>query len=776
MADGRRCACRNPAEPVPGERRNMSFTARLSIAMISLVVLTAAAVGVLIYRRATTDALPLALRDLQGRTALIGSDLEAYVEGARADVRALAELQASVAAAGALSPQAGGTAADETADRWRRHLGEAFLAEMGAKTSYLQLRLIGTGGREIVRAERAGPGAAARLVAADALQDKSGRPYFRKTVRLAKGAVYVSPIDYNVEHGALQRPYLPTMRIAASVVSAAGTTLGIVVVNLDMRPILARLPDERTPGSTLYLVDEHGNYLVSPRTSRDFAFERGHRARIQDDWPQLADMLEAPKPGSRRIAGPAGPVAVAGWPVLLAGSRRVTVFETIPVPALLAANGLVASSSIVIGIVAAALAALVGVLLGISFARPVHAITLAVTAAADGGAARLPTDASGEVGKLAHAIGRYMQREVLLGAIISSSPDAILTKDLDGTITSWNPAAEALYGYSAAEAVGAHLDIIVPPDRRAELEGIMRKVAEGEHVREMLTQRLDKAGIRRDISLTISPLRDHSGRITGATTIACDVTRRLADQKRLQQLQAEAAHAARVNAAGQMAASLAHELNQPLTAVLNYVRSARRIFAAQGFAAEDQALMLVDKAAEQSRRAGAIVRRLGDFIGNQHAQVEMADINRVVEDGIETALMSRPDDESSVERRYGEGLPRLPIDRIQIQQVVVNLVRNGLEAMADSGTRRLTATTRAAGGTVEVAISDTGPGVDANDLPQIFEAFRTSKPKGMGIGLAVSRSIVEAHGGRLAVETGDDGTTFRFTLPAEVLPDGAKPR
>ena len=753
----------------------MSFTARLSIAMISLVVLTAAAVGILIYQRATTDALPLALRDLQGRTALIGSDLEAYVESARADVGALAELQASVAAAGALSPQAGGTAADETTDRWRRHLGEAFLAEMGAKTSYMQLRLIGAGGKEIVRAERAGPGAA-RLVAADALQDKSGRPYFRKSVGLAKNAAYVSPIDYNVEHGAFQRPYLPTMRMATPVVSAAGTTVGIVVVNLDMRPILARLPDERTPKSTLYLVDEHGNYLVSPRKSQDFAFERGHRARIQDDWPQLADMLEAPKPGSRRIAGPSGPVAVASWPILLAGSLRVTVFETIPVPALLAANGLVARSSIVIGIVAALLAALVGVLLGISFARPVHAITLAVTAAADGAAARLPTDASGEVGKLAHAVGRYMQREVLLGAIVSSSPDAILTKDLDGTITSWNPAAEALYGYSAAEAVGAHLDIIVPPDRRAELEGIMRKVAEGEHVREMLTQRLDKAGIRRDISLTISPLRDHSGRITGATTIARDVTRRLADQKRLQQLQAEAAHAARVNAAGQMAASLAHELNQPLTAVLNYVRSARRIFAAQGFAAEDQAMMLVDKAAEQSRRAGAIVRRLGDFIGNQHAQVEMADINRVVEDGIETALMSRPDDESPVERRYGESLPRLPIDRIQMQQVVVNLVRNGLEAMADSGTRRLTVTTRAAGGAVEVAISDTGPGVDANDLPQIFEAFKTSKPKGMGIGLAVSRSIVEAHGGRLAVETGNGGTTFRFALPAEVLPDGAKPR
>lgn len=488
------------------------------------------------------------------------------------------------------------------------------------------------------------------------------------------------------------------------------------------------------------------------------------------------------------------------------------------------------------------------------------------------------------------ALKRHLEHEALLGAVVRSTSDAILTKTLDGTITSWNPAAERVYGYSAEEAVGANVGMLLPPERRDELADILRRVGTGEGIREHETRRVDKRGGLREIALTVSPIRDPAGEIVGASAIARDITERkrgeellrlaveaspeamimvdqdrrivlanaraetlfgylredlvgqpvemlvperaapahpglaaeyaaapiarpmgagrdlfarrkdgsevpveiglnpistsqgrfilaaiidiserLANERRMLVLQAEAAHASRVNAAGQMAGALAHELSQPLTAVNNYIRAAQRMLAQKHPDVDATVLDFVGKASEQSQRAGGIIRRLRDFIGNRSTLVEPHDINRVVEEGVETALIGMPHPDLRVERRYAPDLPRVSIDRVQIQQVVVNLVRNAVEAMEVSSQRTLTVATGKSGDFLEISFADTGPGLSVQDYEHLFEPFTTTKKSGMGIGLTICNSIIEAHAGVLSASGKDGGgTVFRFTLPVTV--------
>lgn len=237
-------------------------------------------------------------------------------------------------------------------------------------------------------------------------------------------------------------------------------------------------------------------------------------------------------------------------------------------------------------------------------------------------------------------------------------------------------------------------------------------------------------------------------------------------RRELRRRQAELAHVQRVGTMGQMAAQLAHELTQPLGAIANFAAGARRRLVAQG--ADPELVAAIDHIATEALRAGTIIRRLRAFIRKDVPQRSSVDINELVREVAELVRGEAREHGIRVELRCAAGLPPVEVDAVQIEQVLLNLVRNALDALRDGGgaAALLRIETQPAGPTgVEVAVHDSGPGIPATVAARIFEPFHTTKPSGLGMGLAISRSIIEAHGGRLWLcPDGDRGATFRFTL------------
>ncbi|MEA2989308.1 MAG: two-component system, LuxR family, sensor kinase FixL [Alphaproteobacteria bacterium] len=243
--------------------------------------------------------------------------------------------------------------------------------------------------------------------------------------------------------------------------------------------------------------------------------------------------------------------------------------------------------------------------------------------------------------------------------------------------------------------------------------------------------------------------------------------RRRADA-RSQKLQHELAHAGRLSTAGQMAAAMAHEINQPLTAVINSVNAARRLLSDSGRDRIGTVREIMEEAVEQSLRVGQIIRRLRDFVTRGETEKRIESVAALVLEASALAQTGSGMLGTQIRYDFDPGVSIVLANRIQIQQVLVNLIRNALEAMAHTERPALDLTTRGlAGDMVEIAVADSGPGISAEVAARLFEPFISTKPDGMGLGLSICRSIVEAHGGELGSEPNPTGgTIFRFTLPA----------
>jgi two-component system sensor histidine kinase TtrS len=262
---------------------------------------------------------------------------------------------------------------------------------------------------------------------------------------------------------------------------------------------------------------------------------------------------------------------------------------------------------------------------------------------------------------------------------------------------------------------------------------------------------------------------DEAGEAVEIIASGRDVTERRRAEEQARRHLDQLAHVTRLSSMGEMASAIAHELNQPLTAIVNYSRACIRLLRS-GRATADEILGSMDQAAAQAERASEIIRHLRAFVRKDEAQLAPVEINYLVN---EVVRLVRPDARQSavaIVTDLADGLPPVLVDNIQIQQVLVNLVRNAVEAIAsgDADRREVrVATRRAPDGAVEVAVEDTGPGFDDATAEKLFDAFYTTKPQGMGIGLAISRSIVEAHRGRIWA-SGEPGRGARFcvALPA----------
>ena len=377
-------------------------------------------------------------------------------------------------------------------------------------------------------------------------------------------------------------------------------------------------------------------------------------------------------------------------------------------------------------------------------------------------------------------------RQARLAAIVESSDDAIISKTLEGVITSWNRGAEALFGYSAAEAVGRSVTFIIPEDRLAEETDVLVRLRRGEKIDHFETVRQAKDGRLLDVSITVSHIRDGSGALVGASKVVRDITERKRNEierqgwlereqrarkqaeeerERLRQMEADLARINRVTTMGELTASLAHEIHQPIAAAVTSANACLRWLAHDPPDVES-ARQSATRAVREGTRAGEIIGRVRSIYKKSAPPVwEPLDVNDVAREML--ALLREECGRHSVSARadLAPDLPAVRADRVELQQVFMNLMVNAIEAMEGGGELIVASRPDAAG--VLISVSDTGAGLPAQEGGRIFDPFYTTKRGGTGMGLAICRSIVESHGGRVwATANAEAGAAFHFTLPS----------
>lgn len=357
-----------------------------------------------------------------------------------------------------------------------------------------------------------------------------------------------------------------------------------------------------------------------------------------------------------------------------------------------------------------------------------------------------------------------------LRSILATVPDAMIVIDENGIILSFSAAAEKMFSYSESEVIGENVSMLMPSPDRERHDGYLKNYRET-GVRKIIGIGRVTTARRRDgntfpIELSIGEARIDGQRIF--TGFVHDITQRQQTELRLQDLQSELAHVGRVSEMGTLASSLAHELNQPLTAIASYCEGADELLAGdidcEAIATARDALR---EAAAECVRAGEIVRRMRDFMSHGETEHKVEQLPRLITEANALALIGSREHGIEVQVELDPNGDEVFVDRIQVQQVLVNLIRNAIEAMSTSEVRALTISSSAGpDGLVTIAIQDTGSGIREDLVSQLFQPFITSKEAGMGIGLSICRTIVEAHGGRIWFESPPGGgTVFKFTMP-----------
>src|SRR6185437_7399454 len=363
-----------------GVRAGLTLTTRLAVAMILLVAGAVFAVGWLSYRSLEQALIPRVLERIETHSRFMAADLESHVRSAPGDITTFANLEA---VAGLVRARLNGgiDPVDQTTEAaWRQRLQGRLAAQMALKPAY-SLRVIGIADnhREIVRVDRSGAGGSVHIASETELKQVGDSSYFRNTIGLAADQVYVSPVSLNAENGVISTPHVPTMRIAKPVFAPDGKPFGIVIVNVDMRPVLDRIRTSARPNEMMYVVDAYGNYLVHPDRTREFAEPTEPNGGWKADMPYFAEAAGAGQSASRTAAdAPGAPSGVALAPALLAGKQWVGIIETVPNNVFMAPAVSIRNTSLLVGLVAMLCAAVLAVIVARSLTRPIQRLTKAV--------------------------------------------------------------------------------------------------------------------------------------------------------------------------------------------------------------------------------------------------------------------------------------------------------------------------------------------------------------------------------------------------------------
>ena len=349
----------------------------------------------------------------------------------------------------------------------------------------------------------------------------------------------------------------------------------------------------------------------------------------------------------------------------------------------------------------------------------------------------------------------------LLATIVESSDDAIISKDIDGTVISWNKGAERMYGYSSGEIKGRNISIIVPPDRQNELPQMYKKLEHGKHVEHFETVRCRKGNTCIDVSISISPIMDEKGNVVSFATIARDITTKREAERILQES---------LRLKTDFVSLVSHELRTPLTAIKEGVS-----LVADGTTGplNDDQKEFLDIAKRNVDRLARLINDILDLQkiegGKLFLNFTLNDINEVVKEVSDTMEKMIKEKSLIIELKLAGGLPKVMFDRDKITQVAMNIVNNAIK-FTERG--KVVITTSRDENAVAVSVRDTGPGICNEDIPKLFRRFEQldkgteRKSGGTGLGLAISKEIIEIHGGKIWAESVfGEGTTFFFNLP-----------
>lgn len=353
-----------------------------------------------------------------------------------------------------------------------------------------------------------------------------------------------------------------------------------------------------------------------------------------------------------------------------------------------------------------------------------------------------------------------------LRSIIDASPVAVITINEKGMILTFSQKAENTFGYKEAEVVNKNIRMLMPePDKSRHDEYLNQYLKTGK--RRIIGRARQVNAIRRSgeifpAILHITEFSDGSRVFVGFVE---DITDQAAIERRLKETQLQLQHAGRVGEMGEMATSIAHELNQPLTASASLAGAVGLMLKKVEFPQRDEAFALLDDAVSEIRRASEIIRQMRDFVRKRKTERGLHDVNRVVEEASAIALIGAEAEGIKVNTEFNDGIGEALLDRTQIQQVVTNLIRNAVDAMRTAPDKRLTISTSRYNGLIEVKVADTGHGIPAEVKSRLFEPFVTSKDDGIGVGLSISKSIIDAHQGELfAIDNKPSGSVFIFRL------------
>ncbi len=366
---------------------------------------------------------------------------------------------------------------------------------------------------------------------------------------------------------------------------------------------------------------------------------------------------------------------------------------------------------------------------------------------------------------------RLEEKQARLQAVLDTAVDGIATIDENGIIESVNIATERIFGYSSKELIGLNVTTLMPPPYRGQHDTYLTNyLSTGKKKiigigREVEGRRKDGSTFPLDLAVSefyVAGQRRFMG-------LMRDISERKQAEREARRHLEELAHASRLSALGEMATGIAHEVNQPLAAIVSYAQACLNLLDSES---ADKSLVkdALAQIAAQGRRAGDIVHHLRQLVRKDQTERANIDLNGCVHAVLNLFANELMSGGTTVSLELADGLPRVRADRVQIEQVLLNLIRNALDVLSDqtASSKRMSISTRLAGEkVVELCVTDSGPGLDGNDPEQLFETFYTTKPSGLGVGLSISRSIIESHGGRLwAKENRGGGLSVHFILPA----------